>query len=126
MKPVLAACMMLLTACAADTMRTYVGQDIRNVELAYGPPVNQIDLGNGARAFQWLKISTDSTPLTAVSTTERDKKGRKTTETQFVGGDTSVTRCLYTFLTTWNPAANSWIVTGIRQPSFDCALGDLS
>jgi hypothetical protein len=21
---------------------------------------------------------------------------------------------------------NSWIVTGIRQPSFDCAIGDLS
>src|SRR4051812_38102748 len=37
----------LLTGCAADTMRTYVGQDIRNVELAYGPPINQIDLGNG-------------------------------------------------------------------------------
>ncbi len=59
-------------------MRTYIGQDIRNVELAYGPPVNQIDLGNGARAFQWLKISTDTTPLTAVSTTDKDKKGRKT------------------------------------------------
>jgi hypothetical protein len=126
MKPALVACLMLLSACAADTMRAYIGQDIRNVELAYGPPINQIDLGNGTRAFQWLKVSTDTTPLTAVSTTDRDKKGRKTTETQFVGRDTTVTRCLYTFLTTWNPSANGWIVTGIRQPSLDCALGDLS
>ena len=32
MKLILALCV-LLTACAADTMRSYVGQDIRNVEL---------------------------------------------------------------------------------------------
>jgi hypothetical protein len=51
-------------------MRSYVGQDIKAVELAYGPPVNQIDLGNGIRAFQWSKISVDNTPASAVTTTE--------------------------------------------------------
>lgn len=126
MKSALMAFVVLLAACAADTMQSYVGQDIRNVELAYGPPANQIDLGNGARAFQWTKISADTTPITAVSTTDKDKKGRKTTQTQFIGGDTTVTRCLYTFITAWNPQANSWIVTGIRQPSLECSLGDLS
>jgi hypothetical protein len=120
------AYVILLTACAVDTMQSYVGQDIRNVELAYGPPVNQIDLGSGARAFQWSKITADTTPMTAVSTTDKDKKGRKTTQTQFIGGDTTVTRCLYTFITTWNPQTNGWIVTGIRQPTLECALGDLS
>jgi hypothetical protein len=54
------------------------------------------------------------------------QKGRRTTQTQFVGGDTTVTRCLYTFLTAWNPSANGWIVAGIREPSLECALGDLS
>jgi hypothetical protein len=107
-------------------MQSYVGQDIRNVELAYGPPANQIDLGNGARAFQWSKISVDTTPITAVSTTDKNKKGRKTTQTQFIGDDTTVTRCLYTFITTWNQPTNGWIVTGIRQPTLECALGDLS
>ena len=126
MKSALMAFVVLLAACAADTMQSYVGQDIRNVELAYGPPANQIDLGNGARAFQWTKISADTTPITAVSTTDKDKKGRKTTQTQFIGGDTTVTRCLYTFITAWNPQANSWIVTGIRQPSLECSLGELS
>ena len=96
MKLAVMAYVILLTACAADTMQSYVGQDIRNVELAYGPPVNQIDLGSGARAFQWSKITADTTPMTAVSTTDKDKKGRKTTQTQFIGGDTTVTRCLYT------------------------------
>src|SRR5690349_15734691 len=107
----------MLIGCTVDTMRSYIGQDIRAVELAYGPPSNQIDLGNGTRAFQWTRVSVDTTPVTAVSTTDIDKKGRKTRETQFVGGDQTVTRCLYTFITTWNPQSNGWIVTGIRQPS---------
>jgi hypothetical protein len=122
MKLILALCL-LLTACAADTMRSYIGQDIRNVELTYGPPVNQIDLGNSTRAFQWAKVSVDTTPVSAFTTTDKDRKGRKTTQTQFIGGDTTVTRCLYTFITTRN--GDNWIVTGIRQPSLDCAIGDL-
>jgi hypothetical protein len=64
--------------------------------------------------------------MSAVTTTDKDRKGRKTTETQFVGGQQSVTDCLYTFLTTWDARQGGWIVTGIRQPSFDCAIGDLS
>jgi hypothetical protein len=115
---------MLVVGCVADTMRSYVGRDIREVELAYGPPVNQIDMGNGTRAFQWAKISVDTTPVSAVTTTDKDSKGRKTTQTQFVGGDQSVTKCLYTFITAWNPSGNGWVVTGIREPSFNCAIGD--
>ena len=116
----------LLVGCVADTMRSYVGQDIRAVELTYGPPINQIDLGNGIRAFQWSKVSVDTTPVSAVTTTDKDKKGRKTTDTQFVGGEQTVTRCVYTFIAARNPQANSWIVTGIREPSLDCAIGGLS
>jgi predicted small secreted protein len=123
MKLALALCAMLLTGCVADTMRSYVGRDIRDVELTYGPPINQIDLGNGSRAFQWAKVSVDTTPVSAVTTTDRDRRGRKTTQTQFTGGDQTVTRCLYTFIAT--RSADSWIVTGIRQPSLDCAIGDL-
>jgi hypothetical protein len=115
-----------MSGCTADTMRNYIGEDIRTVELANGPPSNQIELGQGTRAFQWTRISTDTTPLTAVSTTEKDKKGRKITQTQYAGGDTSVTNCTYTFITAWDPQRQSWIVTGIRQPSLDCAIGDLN
>jgi len=45
--------------------------------------------------------------------------------TELVGGGQSVSRCLYTFLTAWSPPRNGWIVTGIRQPSFDCAIGGI-
>jgi len=120
------AAAVLLAGCVADTMRNYVGQDIRAVELAYGPPINQIDMGNGLRAFQWQKVSVDTTPASAITTTDKDSKGRKTKTTEFVGGDQSITKCLYTFIAAQSVQGNGWIVTGIREPSFDCAIGDLS
>jgi predicted small secreted protein len=127
MKTSLAICafVILVAGCVADTMRGYVGQDIRAVVLAYGPPANEIDLGGGTRAFQWSKISVDTTPASAVTTTEKDRKGRRSTQTQFVGGTQTVTNCLYTFLTAWDPRRDGWIVTGFRQPSLDCAIGGL-
>jgi hypothetical protein len=120
------AAAILLTGCAADKMRSYIGQDIRTVELDCGPPANQIDLGNGTRAFQWTKISVDTTPISAVTTTDKDRRGRKTRETQFIGGEQTVTKCLYTFIANRTPQENGWLVTGIREPSFDCAIGDLN
>ena len=120
-----AATLALLAGCVADTMRGYVGQDVREVELAYGPPSNVIDLGNGTRAYQWTRISVSTTPVSAVTTSSKDKKGRRVSDTQFVGGEQSTSRCVYTFLTAWSPQQNGWIVTGIRQPSLDCAVGDL-
>jgi len=127
MKASLAICalVILVAGCVADTMRGYVGQDIRAVELAYGPPANEIDLGGGTRAFQWSKVSVDTTPVSAVTTTDKDRKGRRTTQTQFVGGTQTVTNCLYTFLAAWDPRRDGWIVTGFRQPSLDCAIGGL-
>lgn len=121
-----AAFVLLLAGCVADTMRGYVGQDVRAVMLAYGSPVNEIDLGGGARAFQWSKTSVNTTPVSTVTTTSKDKKGRKTMETQYVGGTQTVKNCLYTFVAAWNPERRGWIVTGFQQPSLSCALGGLS
>jgi predicted small secreted protein len=128
MKASLSICalVILVAGCAAETMRGYVGQDIRAVVLAYGPPANEVDLGGGTRAFQWSKTSVDTTPVSAVTTTERDRRGRRTTQTQLVGGTQTVTNCLYTFLAAWDPRRDGWIVTGFRQPSLDCAVGGLS
>jgi hypothetical protein len=126
MKALVAICALVIpvAGCAAETMRGYVGQDIRAVVLAYGPPANEIDLGGGTRAFQWSKIRVETTPVTAV-TTEQDRRGRRSTQTQFVGGTQTVTSCLYTFLTAWDPGRQSWIVTGFQQPSLSCAVGGL-
>jgi hypothetical protein len=122
---VLAAALALVGGCVADTMRGYVGQDVRRVELAYGPPSNVIELGNGARAYQWTRISVSTEPASAVTTTRKDRKGRRVSTTELTGGDQSVSRCLYTFMTAWSPQQGGWIVTGIREPSLDCAIGSL-
>ncbi len=106
-------------------MRGYVGQDVRQVELAYGPPSNVINLGNGTRAYQWSRISASTTPVSAVTTQTKEKKGRRVSTTELVGGQTTVTRCLYVFMTGWSPQRNGWIVTGIREPSLDCAIGGI-
>jgi hypothetical protein len=119
--------MVLLAGCAADTMRGYVGQDVRSVMLSYGPPVNEFDLGDGTRAFQWHKVSVKNNPFSATTATEKDRKGRLVTHTQFIGGGTpTVKNCLYTFLAAWDSQRSAWIVTGFRQPSFNCAIGGLS
>jgi hypothetical protein len=42
------------------------------------------------------------------------------------GGEQTESRCLYTFMASWSPQRNARIVTGIRQPSLGCAIGDLN
>ena len=121
----LAAVLSMVAGCVTDTMRSYVGQDIRQVELAYGPPSNIIDLGNGVQAYQWTRISVSNTPISEVTTTRRDRKGRRTSTTEMTGGQQTESRCLYTFMASWDPRRNAQIVTGIRQPSLDCAIGDI-
>ena len=124
--PAIVAAALSISGFTADTMRGYIGQDIRAVELANGPPSNQIELGRGTRAFQWTRISTDTAPISAVSTTDKDKSGRKVTQTMYTGGDTTVTNCNYTFLTAWKAQRQGWVVTGIWQPSLDCSDRDLN
>jgi YD repeat-containing protein len=87
--------------------------------------VNEIDLGGGNRAFQWSKVSVDTTPGSAVTTTDYDKKGRRITQTQFWGGARPSTDCLYTFLTAWD-ASGRLDRDRLRQPSLECAVGGLS
>jgi len=117
--------LLVLGGCVADSMKSYVGQDVRNIELAYGAPSNVVDMGGGARAYQWTRVSVSTTPMQAVTTEHKDRRGHRVKETTYTGGQQSVSRCLYTFNTHWDAGRNGWIVTGFRQPSLDCALGDL-
>ena len=61
-----------------------------------------------------------------MTTTDKDWRGRKVKQTVYTGGDTTVTNCNYTFLTAWDQQRQGWVVTGIRQPSLDCSIGDLN
>src|SRR4051812_49865455 len=112
MKASVAICatLVLLAACVADTMRSYVGQDIRAVMLAYGPPANEIDLGGGARAFQWSKISVDTTPPSAVTSTGEERERGKGPQTGEGGGKPDRPERPHTVLPARGPQRGGWVV----------------
>lgn len=135
----LIAIAVLISGCvsAADKMKSYVGRDVRFVELTYGPPSNVIDMGNGVRAFQWTRVSTYTRPasIRTTTTTDVDRKrregaaethGEKTTETQYSDAQTEVSRCIYSFITQYRKADRAWIVVSYEEPTFGCGYGDLS
>ena len=53
---------LVVASCASQIMGKYVGQDIREVAISYGPPSNAFDLGDGQRVFQWISITSITTP----------------------------------------------------------------
>lgn len=46
-----------LTGCASTVLQSYVGKTIADAMLDYGPPANAFDMGDGRRAFTWIRRS---------------------------------------------------------------------
>jgi hypothetical protein len=134
----------IATGCASQIMQGYVGKDVREVMLDYGPPANAFDMGDGRRAFQWVLESSYTTPTyvtttgTVTGTTTGTAMGIApgtatytgntatgytawvNTNTQIHGGQTITSKCFYTLFATWNEANNGWTVVGFRKPKFMC------
>ena len=84
---------LLVSGCASQVMKQYVGKDIREVYIEHGKPANEFDLDNGQRVFQfnWGESSAGS------------PYGRK-------GG------CLLSYFATRNDKNNSWTVVKYKYP----------
>jgi len=82
-----------IAGCASQVMKQYIGKDIRQVYLEHGKSVNEFDLDDGNRVFQfyWGESSAGS------------KAGMK-------GG------CLLSYITTRNNQNSSWTVVDIKYP----------
>ena len=106
-----------LTGCASDVMKNYIGQPIELVVLDYGPPTTIVDLGQGERAYQWRKISTNVVSGSSSGEVRRTKHGTEyqTTETP---GYVERQECFYTFYA--RASAGRWFVTNFRQPKLEC------
>ncbi len=129
------ATIIFLGGCASKIMQGFVGKDIRQVQLDYGPPVNAMDMGDGVRAFQWKMTSSYTTP-TYVNSNSRGtgygssyNTGYRTnynmnayvnTNTVITGGQTIDSSCLYTLFSRWDKARKGWIVTGFKKPNLMC------
>src|SRR3546814_17419814 len=90
-----------VNGCASQIMKSYIGKDVREAVLDYGPPANAIDLGGDKRAFQWVMNSRYTTPVTATTTGSVNSYGPTAwvnTNTTVTGGQTINSSCIYTLI----------------------------
>lgn len=103
--------LLTLAACASQVMEGFVGKDVTEVQLQYGPPVAVLDMPDGRKAFQWRFDSTTMMPMT--TTYSGVTSGNWTTATAYTsGGGIFSTPCFYTLFA--KPNANksyTWSVS---------------
>jgi hypothetical protein len=118
-----AIAVILLVGCASQIMKSYVGKDVREVMLDYGPPANAFDMGDGRRAFQWGINSSYTTPATATTTGTVNSYGASSwvnSNTMITGGQTINSNCVYTLFGRWNEKTDGWFVTEFKKPNLMC------
>lgn len=112
-----------LAGCASQIMEGFVGKDIREAQLSYGPPINAFDMGDGRRAFQWKINSSYTTPVYTTTTGNVTSGGYQnwySLNSITTGGQTFSTSCIYTLFAKPDPKNKSWIITGFKKPSLEC------
>ncbi len=112
-----------LAGCASQIMKSYVGKDVREIMIDYGPPAHAVDMGDGRRAFQWTKHNSIVTPTTASTTgsvSQYVNSAWVNSNTVITGGQTLNVDCIYTMFATWDDARKGWIVAGYKTPKLDC------
>jgi hypothetical protein len=111
----IAVAAVLIAGCVSTQMRGYVGRDITEAMLAYGQPVQTLDLPDGRRAFQFrYGGGTAIIPAQgyARATTAANTTSVSSTSTPAVLVDRP--GCLLTFIA--KPAGSSWTVVETRTP----------
>lgn len=127
MKKVVFAIVLLASGCASEIMEGYVGQDITEVMIDYGPPSAVLDLPDGRVAFQWEQDYSYTSPTTTnvVGSSYGYGSGYgygygnySATATTY-GGDTTTWSCLYTFFAKPNPQGSHTVI-GFKKPDLFC------
>ena len=119
----LACASLALVGCASQILNSYVGKDVRQAVVKYGPPANALDMGDGRRAFQWVMNSSYTTPVNATTTGTVNSSGPTawyTSNTLITGGQTFSYRCVYTLYAKWEEARQGWIGVGYETPNIMC------
>lgn len=111
------AIVLALTGCASDIMKNYIGQPVESVVLDYGPPTAVVDLGQGERAYQWRKTSTNAVSGTSSGEVRHTKHGTVYEETE-TPGYVERQECFYTFYA--RASGGRWFITNFRQPKLEC------
>ncbi len=111
----------LLTGCASTQMKQYVGKDIREVILDSGPPINAVDLADGARGFQYpFGGGAFVTPTVTTTTASVSGYGNQAwlNAASITSGGQAVTLppCVITYIARWDDSSRGWIVHEYRIP----------
>ncbi|KQY54397.1 hypothetical protein [Lysobacter sp. Root494] len=117
MRFVLALLVAVLVGCVSTEMKSYVGQDIREVMLVSGQPIAAMDMGNGVRAFQFMWGGSSKTAVTTSSNSQVDSTGWLGRTAITSNGSAMISNgCVISYLTEWNESRQGWVVTGYRYP----------
>lgn len=128
-KVIVLLCALALSGCASQIMESYLGKDVQEIALDYGPPSSIIDLGDGKRGYQWHKSSNIYIPAQVQSRTTGSGSmfggsgsaflNTHSVTNTYVTPARSYTRdCFYTFIAEMN--GDRWIVKSFRRPDLMC------
>jgi len=111
----------LVTSCASTYMHQYMGQNIKEIIIDNGPPVNVFDYDQKTRVFQWYWGGGQYTTPRSTTSSERStsfESSTWTTSNSLVsGGDTVSSKgCLLSYLARWDSIQEAWIVVETRKP----------
>ncbi len=110
--------LLVVASCASAIMEGFVGKDLREVQLEYGPPINAFEMPDGRTAFQWRFDSTTMMPMTTSYSGVASGNWVTGTATTYGGGVFS-TPCFYTLFGTPN-SNDSYTIVGFQRPKLDC------
>lgn len=115
--------LVMLSGCASNIMKGYVGKPLQTAMVQYGPPTTAFDMPDGRRAFQWVMSSTFIMPTTQTTTgtiTPMGNSAMWTQNTQIYGGGPVTSKCAYTLIAQWSEASHAWMVESYAKPSLAC------
>lgn len=105
----------LATGCVSGQMKKLVGLPIQEAAIEYGAPINVVDMPDGRRVFQFASSRTVHTPVQAQTQGSGFGNSYQANTTVY-GGNPVQINCTYTFYTTWNESASTWMVTDFKAP----------
>ena len=117
MRKLISILLLLLSGCVSTEMKSYMGKDIREVILTNGQPIGVLDMGNGSRAFQFLWGGSSQTAVASNSTTQINGDWLGKASVQSHGNAIVSNGCVISYITRWDDARNSWIVSDYRYPN---------
>ncbi len=112
-----------LAGCATSTMKSYVGHNVADVALDFGPPANAFDMPDGRRAFQWRLRLHEVKPSYVNEHRQVLRYGEMAwvgSPTPIYGGQPLAGKCVWTLFATWQEAVHGWMVGELRKPPYVC------